>query len=149
MAKPIKLSKNREFTFAPTAGRGQESKYPWDEWLNGSLLLLERSTGVEGPKGTIEDITEKRDYEVPTGHMPPKLKAAARKRYKVVQISRKDADGNRLGDALIIRARDMDDHERAAEDLLRAEEKEVLKARKQADSTTSPAAYQPPDTQVG
>ena len=75
MAKPIKLSKNREFTFAPTAGRGQESKYPWDEWLNGSLLLLERSTGVEGPKGTIEDITEKRDYEVPTGHMPPKLMA--------------------------------------------------------------------------
>jgi hypothetical protein len=46
-----------------------------------------------------------------------------RLRYKVVQISRLDADGHRLDNALIIKARDMTAVERVAEDLKRAEEK--------------------------
>ena len=136
MAKPVKMAKNREFTFAATA-KGQPSKYPWDEWLDGTLLLLERSTGTEDAKGTITQVSDRKDYEVSTDAMVPKLKTAARKRYKVVQISRKDADGNRLVDSLIIRARDMNDSERADEDILRAEEKDALKARKQADKDTS------------
>jgi hypothetical protein len=122
MAKPIKLKKGVEFDFA-TAGK--QAKYPWDEWFNGDLLMLERSTF--NADGTI---AEKKDYEVETDAMPPKLKTAARRRYKVVQISRRDANGDKLVDALIIRARDMTADERTAEDLQRAEEKAARKAKK-------------------
>jgi hypothetical protein len=122
MAKELKLKKGQEFTFA----RSQASKYPWDDWFNGSLLLLERSD-VNGD-GDVDVNGEKRDYEVDTDAMAPKLKTAARRRYKVVQISRRDADGNKLENALIIRARTMDASERGAEYLLRAEEKDARKA---------------------
>jgi hypothetical protein len=128
MPKAIKLGKNKEFNFATSAAA--VSKYPWDDWFNGQLLLLEQSEGTKDDKGTVTAITEKKDYEVATDAMPAKLKTAARRRYKVVQISRKDADGNRLQDSLIIRARDMTDEERQAEDLLRAEEKAELAARR-------------------
>ena len=139
MAKEFKLRKNQEFTFRQaTGGGGAVSKYPWDEWFapaedkdgkqlhadgSGKLLLLERSIGPEDAKGTIAAPTEKRDFEVSVNSMVPKIKAAGRKRYKVVQVSRLDADGAKLKDALIIRARDMTADERLAEDLMRAEEK--------------------------
>ncbi len=130
VAKSVKVGKSKEFTFAPTSGGGQPLKYPWDEWFSpdpkafpGGLVYLERSVGTENDKGTITDIEEKRDFEVPVDAMSPKIKTAARKRYKVCQISRLDADGNRLEDALIIKARDMTPEERTNEDLLRAEEK--------------------------
>ena len=139
MAKAIKLAKGREFTFAPTGG-GQASKYPWDEWFSpdlkvfpGGLILLERSVGKENDKGTIEDITEKKDFEVSVDAMVPKLKTAARRRYKVVQISRRDADGNRLVESLILRAHDMTPEERQAEDILRAEEKAARKEKAESN----------------
>lgn len=91
---------------------GGATKYPWDDWFSGDLLLLEKSTDGE-----------KKDFDVDVDFMPPIIKTAARRRYKVCQISRYDADGKRLVDSLIIRARDMTADERAAEDLRRAEEK--------------------------
>lgn len=142
MPKAVKLAKGKEFHFK-AAGGGQPSKYNWDEWFNGSLLMLERSVVEKDAQGNdVKDandkpvVTEKRDYDVETNFMPGKLKAAARKRYKVVQISRLDPDGNRLVDALIIKARDMDANERAAEDLLRAEEKEARKNAGKGTDTT-------------
>jgi hypothetical protein len=119
--RELKMAKGKEYTFK--TAKAAQSKYPWDEWFNGKLNLIERSVGPENDKGTIEEPTEAKDYGVPTDAMPPKIKVAARRRYKVCQIGRTDADGSRLVDALIIRARDMNAEERAAEDLLRAEEK--------------------------
>lgn len=132
MAKQVKLGKGKEFVFK--AAGGQASRYPWNEWFNGDLLLLERST-VE-PTGQLDEkgkpkvrVTHKRDYDVETDAMPGKLKGAARRAYKVIQISRRDADGNKLGESLIIRARDMTADERVAEDLKRAEEKAAREAK--------------------
>lgn len=127
MAKPVKLKGGKEFSFVSKSG--VEAKYPWDEWFNGDLLMLERSEGTENEKGTIEAPTTTRDYNVSTNAMIPKIHTAARRRYKVVQISRVDADGKRLQDALIIRARDMDQDERVAEDIKRAEERERRDAK--------------------
>lgn len=134
MAQKVKLSKGKEFNFA--AAKTQASKYPWDEWFNGDLLMLEQSVGTKDEKGTVVEVTEKRDFEVATDAMPAKLKTAARRRYKVVQISKRDADGNKLDNALIIKARDMDTQERQDEDLLRAEEREARKAK--GEDTTEP-----------
>lgn len=120
MARQVKLAKGREFHF-PAKGAGGAQKYPWDEWFNGDLLLLERSE-VDAD-GVLAG--EKRDYEVETDAMPPKIQIAARRRYKVVQISRRNADGIKMVDALVIRARDMNDAERQAEDVKRAEEGEA------------------------
>ena len=150
MAKPIKLAKVKEFTYAK-AGGGGTSKYPWGEWFapkvdndgkkvhadgTSTLLLIERSDVDKDGNLT----GDKRDYEVDTNAMVPKLKTAARRRYKVVQVSRRDADGNRLTEALIIRARDMNDGERQIEDILRAEEKAAKKAAKSTatDPSTVP-----------
>lgn len=141
MPKPVKLAKGKEFTFKATTARGGETKYAWDEWFNGSLLLLERSVGTEDDKGTVTTVTEKKDFEVRTDAMLPKIKTAARKRYKVCQVSRYDADGNRLTDSLIIRARDMTPEERQAEDILRAEEREAKAAKKREEAAnTAPQA---------
>ena len=87
-------------------------KYPWDEWFSGDLLLLEKSTDGE-----------KKDFDVDVGIMATTIKAVARRRYKIVQISRFDADGNKLADSLIIKARDMTAEERVAEDRRRAGQK--------------------------
>ena len=125
MAKPVKLKGGKEFTFAPAGGGGGVSKYPWDEWFKGDLLLIERDEVNDD--GTTK---HKKDFDVETNAMPAKIKTASRKRYKVTQISRRDADGNKLGDALIIRSRDMTAEERVAEDTLRAEEKEARAAAK-------------------
>jgi hypothetical protein len=134
--KKVKLAKGREFTFAaPKRGGGPEPKYPWEEWFSGELLLLEQSVGQADDKGNITTISEKRDYECPTTQMLSKIKAAARRSYKVVQISRKDVDGKPLGEALIIKARPMTDEERQAEDALRIEEKaKAAKAKKAAEA---------------
>lgn len=142
MAKPIKLKKGEEFDFGSASGGGGGGKYPWDEWFNGDLWLLERSSGTEDEKGTITTVSDKRDYEVPTDAMPPKIKTAARRRYKICQVSRRDKDGNRLVESLIIRARDMTAEERDAEDLKRAEEKEAKKAEALANGAKSQG--QPP-----
>ena len=128
MSKQVKMAKGKEFTFAPTGGG--VSKYPWEQWFNGDLLLLEQDAVNEAG-----ETVHKRDYEVATDAMPPKIKTAARRRYKVVQISRKDADGHKLGEAIIIKARDMTPEERTTEDLLRAEEKEAAKARREAEQS--------------
>ena len=117
MAKQVKLAKGKEFVFARTA---QVGKYPWDQWLDGSLLLLERSDVADGTN-KLKDGGEKRDFEVDTDAMVAKLRTAARRRFKVVQVSKKDADGTKLKDALIIKARDMDAAERLAEEQRRAE----------------------------
>lgn len=140
MAQKIKLGKGKEFHFKERAVGGV-LKYPWDEWFDGSLYLLERSEGPENEKGTIESPTVPKDFGVSVNAMVPKLHTAARRRYKVVQISREDADGARLKNALIIRARDMTDEEKVAEDVLRAEEKEAAKLRRAeaaASGTTLP-----------
>ena len=148
VAKSVKVGKGKEFVFAPTSGGGQALKYAWDEWFNpdpkafpNGLVYLERSTGTENEKGAIVDVSEKRDFEVSVEAMPPKIKTAARKRYKVVQISRLDADGNKLEDALIIRARDMTAEERVEEDQLRAEEKaaKVASTNGQTEAATAEA----------
>lgn len=128
MAQKLHLKKGKEFQFKERAVGG-ELKYPWDEWFDGSLYMLERSEGPENDKGTIEVPTVARDFGVSVNAMVPKIHTAARRRYKVVQISRHDADGEKLNNALIIKARDMTDEERAEEDLLRAEEKEARKAK--------------------
>lgn len=129
MAKPVKLARGKEFTFKQTPSGIGETKYPWDEWFNGDLLMLERSDGPENEKGTIEVPTTERDFGVPVNSMPAKIQTAARRRYKVVQISRLDTDGKKLTNALIIKARDMDASERAEEAILRAEEREAQKAK--------------------
>lgn len=151
MAKPVKVKKGQEFKFESLKGGGSESKYPWDEWFNGDLLLLERSEGQENDKGTIDQVTTKKDFEVSVNAMVPKIHTAARKRYKVVQVSRKDSDGNRLTDGLIIKARDMSPDERQEEDILRAEEKEAAKARRSkevAGNGQAPATTQAPVDQT-
>lgn len=141
MAQKIKLGKGKEFQFKERSVGG-EPKYPWDEWFDGSLYMIERSEGPENEKGTIEVPTVAKDFGVSVNAMVPKLHTAARRRYKVVQISRHDADGNKLKNALIIRARDMTDEERVEEDQLRAEEKEAAKARKAEKVATNNAQVQ-------
>lgn len=146
MAKPVKLSKGKEFHF--NVATKHESKYAWDEWFSGELLLLERSSGTENEKGTIVEVSEQRDYEVPTDAMPPKIKTAARRRYKVAQISRVGADGAKLVDSLIIKARDMTPDERVEEDMLRAEEKAALKAKKAESKASANGVHQEAPAEV-
>lgn len=125
MPKAVKLPKNKEFTFRPAGGGGGVSKYDWDGWFAPDpvkyptgLIMIERSVYDGG--GSLK---EKRDYDVPTDSMLPKIKTAARRRYKVVQVSRLDADGNKLVDALILKGRDMMADERIEENRKRAAEK--------------------------
>jgi hypothetical protein len=141
MAKEFKLPKShKEFTFKSAAAA---SKYPWDEWFSGKLLLLERSDVDKD--GNLTPSGEKRDFEVERDAMPAKIKTAARRRYKVVQISKRDHEGKPLEhDGLIIKARDMMADERQAEDVLRAEEKAARKADK--DTTAAPATPQLAET---
>lgn len=130
MAKAVKLPKGKEFTFTKTAASG---KYPWDAWLNGDLLLLERSTFEADGK----TVAEKKDFEVDTDAMVAKLKTAAKRRYKVAQVSKKDAEGAKLENALIIKGRDMTAEEKVAEDLRRAEQK-AARAEEEGDEGDEP-----------
>lgn len=145
VATKINLKKGKEFHFVDRAVGGV-TKYPWDEWFDGSLYLLERSSGPENEKGTIEVPEEggARDFGVSINAMIPKLHTAARRRYKVVQVSRNDEHGNRLTNGLIIRARDMSDEERTAEDVLRAEEKEAAKEKRRSGGSTQTTDPEPP-----
>lgn len=131
MAKVVKLPKNKEFNFKQTSGGGS-SKYPWSEWLNGDLLLLEQSEGDKDEAGTVVTVKTKKDFEVSAEAMRGKTKTAARKLYKVADISFRDADGKKLVDSLIIRGRDMTAEERQAEDILRAEERDAAKTLREA-----------------
>lgn len=106
-------------------GGGAGSKYKWDEIFNGEANL----------------ITKGDDYTVDTLAMPPKIKTAARRRYKVAEVFSKDPDGNKLTDALIVIARDMTADERQAEDVKRAEEKaKRAEANGDGEETTEEAA---------
>lgn len=149
MAKQVKLPKGvSAFKFEKSTGGG-EAKYQWADWLNGDLLMIEQSEGKKDEKGTVVEVTVKKDYEAPTNHMTSKLRVAARKRYKIVQISRKGYDGKKLGDALIIQARDMTPDEKVAEDLLRAEEKaakEKKAAEEKAAANGTDTSAAPADT---
>lgn len=132
MAKIVKLPKNREFHFA-TQGGAKQSRYDWDSWFNGDLLLLEQSTGLKDEEtGEVVEVEQKKDFEVPTDRFPMVIRQAAQRRYKIVQISSLDADGKKLQDAFIIRARDMNDEERVKENERRAKHKEYQKSRKAA-----------------
>lgn len=147
MAREFKLAKGKTYAFKPANAGAQVSRYAWDEFFNGKLILIERSDVdadnnlLKGPDGKP---VAKRDFEVDVQAMIGKIKHAARKRYKVVQIGRHDADGSRLKDALVLQARDMDKDERAAEDVLRAEEreknKEIRKQRKVKEAAKKQAA---------
>lgn len=132
MAKQVKLAAGQSFAFS--SGRDTESDYKWDEWLNGDLLLLEQHVGEKDEKGTVTKIREKRDYAVNTDAMPGKLRSAARRRFRVVEISRKDAMGEKLVDSLIIRSREMTPDEKIAEKKLREEEKAERKAKAKKDA---------------
>ncbi len=138
MAKQVTMAAGAKFEFK-TGKVGGETKYAWDEWLNGDLLMIEQSIGRKDEKGTVVEVSEKRDYELDTDFMPPKLKTAARRRYRVVEISRKDADGNKLVQALIIRSRELTPDEKIAEDKLRAKEKVERKAKLAKEAAASNA----------
>jgi hypothetical protein len=138
MATKISVKKGKEFTFDEPSKRGQESKYPWAEWFNGDILLLEQSVGASDDDydkwGTLTGtIAEKKDFEASMSAMMYKIKQAARRLYKVVQTRRKDVDGKHMPYGIIIKARDMSDEERAAEDRQRvidkAEKLAKLKAK--------------------
>lgn len=133
MPQKIKLKKGEEFKFG--GATGQPSKYPWDEWFTGELLLLERSDVDKDGNVT----GEKRDFDCEVDALPGKIKAAARRRYQVVQISRRDADGKKLENGLIIRSRPMTDEEKQAEDVRRAEEREARKEKDKQDAGTNGA----------
>ena len=144
MAKQVKLPKGKEFVFKAAKGGAKDSRYDWDAWLNGDLLLLERSIGKEDDKGTVVEVEHRRDFEVSVNAMIGKLKSAARRRYKVCQFSKLDADGKKMKDALIIRARDMSPEERVGEDKKRKEER-AKRAAKEEAGDAPPAANPPTD----
>lgn len=130
VAKPVKLKQGSEFTFR-AAKSGFGSKYPWDDWFSGDLLMIEQAVGSGvDDKGNVTGITDPKDFSVSVDAMVPKLKTAARRRYKHVDVSRFDVHGKRLEGALIIRARDMTPDERTEEDVKRAEEAEAAKERR-------------------
>ena len=103
--KTVKLPKGKTFEFK--SGGRQSSKYPWDAILSGELV----------------QITKGEDYSVETDAMVPKIKSAARRRYKTVKISTRDHEGVKLVDSLIVQAFDMTADERAKEDQRRAQDK--------------------------
>lgn len=148
MAKVVKLPKGREFEFVSGRQRG-ESRYDWDNWLNGDLLMLEQSTGKRDEKGDTIEVEDKKDYEVNTNQMVLKVKLAARQRYKVADVSRYDADRRRLTDAIIIRARPMTDEERDAEDARREEVKEKLREKKAEEKALTNGHADKPTASVG
>jgi len=120
MPKPVKLPKGKTFEFK---SGGSGSKYPWDTILSGELVM----------------ITKGEDYDVETDAMPPKIKTAARRRYKTVKVSSRDWEGNKLVDSLIVQASDMTPEQRQAEDTKRAEEK-IKNAERRAEEKAEAAA---------
>ena len=107
----------KKFEFKPATSA--QSKYKWDEIFNGEKNVL--------CKGD--------DYTVETDAMAPKIKTAARRRYKKVSISARDHDGNKLTDMLIVQARDMTPEEVVIEDAKRTEEKAKRQDAGEAEPT--------------
>ncbi len=130
--KQIKLPKGKAFEFKKAT---TTSKYAWDSYFDGNVNMLTKTKVDEAGA-----VTEAGDYTVETDAMLPKIKTAARRRYKVVQTSRFDHEGKRLEDAIILQARDMNDDEKAAEDLKRAEEKAAGDEAPAEEKAEEPAA---------
>lgn len=143
MAKQVKLAKGQEFTFKSPKSGG--SKYPWDEWFTGELLMLEQDIGTgTDDKGNITGVTKKLDFNVSIDAMIPKIKTAGRRRYLVVDVSRDDIHGKRLKGALIIKSRPMMEIERIDEDKKRAYEKardEETRKLREAKGEVDPSEY--------
>lgn len=153
MPKVAKVKKGIDYKHG--GNRGHSTKYPWDEWFaeseriwqqEGKLYILCRGEGAENDKGTIVSPTKVGDYYVPNDAMPPKIKTAARRRYKIVTVDRVGPDGERLKDELVILARDMTAEERTAEDMKRAEEKAA--GLTVDDATDDTAESVEPETQA-
>lgn len=125
MPKVFKFSKGKsiENLRAHKGGGSGTSKYPWDQIFDGNANV----------------ITKGEDYNVETDAMPPKIKTAARRRYKMVEVFTKDPDGNKLEDQLIVIATDMTPEQRQAEDVKRAEEKAKRAAKGEAEPTEEEA----------
>jgi hypothetical protein len=111
---------------------GGVSKYKWDAMFAEPCI-----------------ITQGDDYEVETDAMLPKIKTAARRRYKVVEVYKTDAegvklvgrvdkDGKAIHDQLILIPRDMTPDERTAEDAKRAEEKLAKASETEATTPATP-----------
>ncbi len=112
--KQVKLHRGRtEFPFKAT--KGPQSKYPWDKWLDGNL----------------NQISAGEDFELERDQMVGKLRGAARRRFKVVSISKLDQDDKPLENALVIQARDMTPEEKESERARRAGRK-AKKAEKRS-----------------
>ncbi len=144
MAEVVKLRGGKEFHFKET--KGPQSKYPWDEWLSGGLLKLKQSDGEKDENGVVIKIVHQKDFEVHPDSMPGKLKSAARRRFKVVKISKVDQDDKPLENSLIIQAREMTPVEVEFERNRRAGRKakrEAKRAKKKSDAAalagTAPA----------
>ena len=138
MAKPVKLSKGKKITFAPPRS-GARGQYDWDRWFNPDphkfpegLVLLEQSLGEKDESGNVVNVTEKRDFSMSPKFMVLKIRGAARRRFKIVQVTRNDADGNRMEDAIIIQARDMTEDEKHIERVRRSDRKLAKLKKKEA-----------------
>lgn len=108
----MKTLKKFEFKTASAS-----SKYPWDAILDGKINV----------------ITKGEDYEVETDAMPPKIKTAARRRYKTVKVAIMTDDDGKKTDTIAVQATDMTPDQRIAEDAKRAEEKAKRKADGEAE----------------
>ncbi len=123
--KTFKFAKGKNIdSLRANKGGGAGSKYPWDAIFDGNPNVL----------------TKGEDYTVATEAMGPKIKTAARRRYKTVEVFTKDPDGNKLEDQLIVIARDMTAEERQAEDVKRAEEKAKRAAAGESEPTEEETA---------
>lgn len=111
MAKVLK-----KFEFKAAASR---AKYPWDTWFDGRIHGLTQA----------EDFPDIGDIN----HMVPKIRTAAKNRYKTVKVQIDKTD--ETSPMVVLQATDMTTEERAAEDARRAEEKAKRKAAGQAEQT--------------
>lgn len=141
MPKAVKLGKGKEITF-DSIGNGAtfERVYDWKSWLNpdpkqfpGGYVLLEQSLGEKDDKGNVVKVTEKRDFNVSMFTMIGAIIGAARRNFKHVDISRRDADGEKLVNAVIIRARDMTEDEKFLE-MSRRSNVKLRKLKKQQEA---------------
>ncbi len=140
------MPEGKVFDFGHKGESTRQNIYPWGEWLDGTLWLLERSEGPANEKGTILPGTEttKRHYGVPTLHMVAKVKLAATKAYKIAQVSRYGPDGTKLADGFVMQARPMTPEERVEEDKQRRLVKHKGKAPvEEAAGPTAPETAPP------
>ena len=130
MPRQVKLGKGQEFIYhAPR--RGATGKYPWELWLTDKWQYLDRDTVDQAG-----NVLQKGDFSIDVNIMVPKIKAAARRRYLVAEVSRTDADGvTKLENCICVRARQMNEQERVEEDAKRVKERAALALKaKHSDS---------------